>query len=135
MSRASIEAKADFLPALARWCVGLVLPLCALSSQICAKHVAEGLAESHGEWLSRVIASPWFGGMLFADVACFVAWMIVLGEFSLSAAFPMTAVSYVLVIAASVTLFHEPLGIAQIIGSVAILAGVYLISRSGPGEA
>jgi len=39
--------------------------------------------------------------LLVFEVASFVAWMTVLAEMPLSAAFPLSAVSYVLIIAAS----------------------------------
>jgi drug/metabolite transporter (DMT)-like permease len=56
----------------------------------------------------------------------------VLAEMPLSAAFPLSAVSYVLIIAASALVFHEPVGLLQVVGSLAILVGVWLIGRGGP---
>jgi multidrug transporter EmrE-like cation transporter len=56
--------------------------------------------------------------------------MIVLAEMPLSAAFPLSAISYVLIIAAGVLVFHEHLNALQILGGGAILAGVWMIGRS-----
>ena len=54
--------------------------------------------------------------------------MQVLSELELSKAFPLTAFSYILILAASWAFFGEPLSPLQFIGSALILAGVWLIS-------
>jgi drug/metabolite transporter (DMT)-like permease len=57
---------------------------------------------------------------------------VVLSNLTLSAAFPMTALGYVLVIGMGWTLLGEPVTLAELIGGAAILAGVWLL---GEGEA
>jgi drug/metabolite transporter (DMT)-like permease len=61
----------------------------------------------------------------------FSVWMIVLSNLALSAAFPMTALGYLLVIGLGWTAFGEPVTLAELVGGAAILAGVWLI---GEGE-
>jgi len=68
--------------------------------------------------------------LVASDVAGFFAWMLVLGEMQLSAAFSMSALSYILVIASSWIIFHEPGGVTQVMGSAAIMVGVFLMSRA-----
>jgi drug/metabolite transporter (DMT)-like permease len=53
--------------------------------------------------------------------------MYVLAEAELSAAFPLTAVSYLLVIGLGWFGLHEPASPLQILGAAAILAGVWLL--------
>jgi drug/metabolite transporter (DMT)-like permease len=90
------------------------------------------MGEADGGWFTCVLQSPWLAAMVGSDVVGFVAWMCVLRVMKLSAAFPMSALSYVLVILASWVVFHEPIGTFQMVGSAAIVAGVLLMGRSGP---
>jgi multidrug transporter EmrE-like cation transporter len=109
----------------------LVLPLCAVLYQIAAKKASVCRVDSGaGSWLSCVVHTPWLWVMVACDIAGFVAWMHVLGRMQLSAAFPMTALSYVLVIAASWWLFGEALTASRLIGSALIMTGVLLLGRT-----
>jgi drug/metabolite transporter (DMT)-like permease len=110
-----------------------ILPLLTLGYQIAAKSSAAHLADMRFDaaWLLAAARLPSVQILLVCEVASFVAWMIVLAEMPLSAAFPLSAVSYVLIIAASAVVFHEPVGLLQVVGSLAILAGVWLIGRGG----
>ncbi|GGL10415.1 EamA family transporter [Caulobacter rhizosphaerae] len=110
-----------------------ILPLLTLGYQIAAKASAGHLAgiRFDGDWLLNAIRMPTVQIVLVCEVASFVAWMTVLAEMPLSAAFPLSAVSYVLIIAASALVFHEPVGLLQVVGSLAILVGVWLIGRGG----
>ncbi|KQZ28364.1 EamA family transporter [Caulobacter sp. Root1472] len=110
-----------------------ILPLLTLGYQIAAKASAGHLAgiRFDADWLLNAIRMPTVQIVLVCEVASFVAWMTVLAEMPLSAAFPLSAVSYVLIIAASALVFHEPVGLLQVVGSLAILVGVWLIGRGG----
>jgi drug/metabolite transporter (DMT)-like permease len=110
-----------------------VLPLLTLGYQIAAKASATDMSGVDFDlaWLLAAIRLPSVQLLLVFEVAAFVAWMIVLAEMPLSAAFPLSAVSYVLIIGASALVFHEPIGPLQVVGSLAILAGVWMIGRGG----
>jgi drug/metabolite transporter (DMT)-like permease len=110
-----------------------ILPLLTLGYQIAAKASASHLAQVRFDaaWLLAAARLPSVQFLLVCEVASFVAWMTVLAEMPLSAAFPLSAVSYVLIIAASAVVFHEPVGLLQVVGSLAILIGVWLIGRGG----
>lgn len=110
-----------------------ILPLLTLGYQIAAKASAAQLAHAGFDlaWLIRAAQMPTVQLLLALEVAAFVAWMIVLAEMPLSAAFPLSSVSYVLIIAASAVVFHEPIGPLQVVGSIAILFGVWLIGHGG----
>ncbi|MDB5457981.1 MAG: Permease of the drug/metabolite transporter superfamily [Caulobacter sp.] len=113
-----------------------ILPLLTLGYQVAAKASATHLAGARFDlaWLASAARLPTVQLLLVLEVASFAAWMTVLAEMPLSAAFPLSAVSYVLIIAASAVVFHEPVGALQGVGSLAILAGVWLIGR-GSSEA
>lgn len=57
-------------------------------------------------------------------------WLIVLTRAELSWAYPMLSLGYVLVVLLSRVLFHEAVTPPRLIGTLVIVAGVWLISRT-----
>ena len=117
----------------ARPLVWLAMPLMALLNQYLAERTAHALlGQAIGlSWLETAIRSVWVQAWIGSEVVTFAAWMVVISSLKLSAAFPMTALGYVLVIGMGWTLFHEPVTVAELVGGAAILAGVWLL---GEGE-
>lgn len=118
---------------VALWALLGALPLLQLAYQIAAKQAANVLARVPfgSGWFLALVHTPWAQGLLALEVAGFAAWMVVLAEIKLSAAFPLSAASYVLIVAAGWLLFREPLTLAQVVGGMAILAGAWLIASDG----
>jgi multidrug transporter EmrE-like cation transporter len=121
----------------ALWALCGLLPFLTLAYQIAAKQAAKGLAGTPFgvAWFGVLVHNPWAQALLAFEIVSFGAWMVVLAEMKLSAAFSLSALSYVLVILASWTVFHEPADIMQVLGGAAILAGVWMISRDDLPEA
>jgi multidrug transporter EmrE-like cation transporter len=115
----------------ARPAVWFAMPLLGLANQYCAERVAHGLdgAAFGLDWVGQVVRSPWMLTWAGLEIVTLAAWMVVLAELSLSAAFPMTAAGYVLVIGLGWTVFHEPVSLLQVLGGTAILAGVWLLGQ------
>ncbi|HEY7839815.1 MAG TPA: EamA family transporter [Terriglobales bacterium] len=59
-------------------------------------------------------------------------WWGVLSRADLSYAFPLTSMSYVLLLVASRAFFGEHISITRWMGATAVVFGVYLITRSAP---
>jgi drug/metabolite transporter (DMT)-like permease len=78
----------------------------------------------------RPLASPYFYATLLAVVAQLVNWIRVLSRADLSFAQPITALSYVTVLAFSTRFLHENLSPSKVGGVCLILAGVWLVSRT-----
>ena len=57
-------------------------------------------------------------------------WLIVLTRNELSYAYPMLSMGYVLVVFLSRMLFHEAVTGTRILGTLVVVFGVYLISRT-----
>ncbi|GEM_PF-684937 len=114
-----------------------ILPALTLGYQITAKFSANQLAHARFDtaWAMTAIRMPSVQLLIVLEIASFVAWMTVLALLPLSAAFPLSAVSYVLIIAASVVVFHEPLNALQLVGGLMILAGVWMVGRGGAFDA
>tara|TARA_R110002124_G_scaffold218645_2_gene384530 strand:- start:7985 stop:8392 length:408 start_codon:yes stop_codon:yes gene_type:complete len=113
-------------------CLGL--PLLGLGYQVASKFTALALqGMPFGvDWLMAALSQPWGPLLLVIEGLSMATWMIVLAEIKLSAAFPMLALGYLLVMVAGWTLFHEPIGGLQVLGGLTVLAGVWLIGRDRP---
>ena len=137
MTTLSPARKAQRRGRLGLWALCALLPVLGLGYQVAAKETA--LALSHTlfgfEWFAELVRQPWAGVLLAFEIASFAAWMTVLARMRLSAAFPLTALGYVLVIGVSWTVFHEPASVTQVVGGVVILVGVWLIGRAEPQAA
>lgn len=110
-------------------CLGL--PLLGLGYQVASKSTAMVLDDMPFgvDWMIAAFSQPWGPLLLVIEVLSLITWMIVLAEIKLSAAFPMLALGYLLVMVAGWTLFHEKMDWLQVVGGLAILGGVWLIGR------
>lgn len=80
-------------------------------------------------FLARLVANPW---VLSAFAAAFLAsmtWMLAMTRLQLSHAYPMTALTFALVVLGSAVLFHEPVTPLKLIGLLLIVAGICVGSQ------
>ena len=122
------------LPRAVRPLLWLVMPLMGAVNQYLAERTAQALmGRAFGlSWLAAAIRSPWVEAWIGCEIVTLAVWMIVLSNLTLSAAFPMTALGYILVIALGWTAFGEPVTLAEALGGAAILAGVWLLGEGEP---
>ena len=113
------------IPAL----IWVAMPVLSVLNQFCAETLAQILKPlAFGpQWLLHAMGSKWLWLWLALEVATLTVWTRILSETALSKAFPLTALSYVLVIAMGWAFFHEPMSPLQWVGGAAILAGIKLI--------
>lgn len=78
----------------------------------------------------RMVLSPWVIGGLLIYVAGTFFWLMVLSRVELSFAYPMTSMSYILIVLSSWYLLGESISPLRIVGVVTIIAGVSLIAQS-----
>ena len=129
----------------------LAVPVLNTLFQFFIKHGAEQLGDGGAEaWLWQALSSYWIlaaiaveiacffiwmnkqaiSTAIAAEIACFFIWMNVLSELDLSRAFPLSGISYVLIIATGWFVFGERIVALQVIGSGLILTGVWLIASA-----
>jgi multidrug transporter EmrE-like cation transporter len=119
----------------ARWArlvLWLVLPFLQLGYHMLAKFTAAAMegVPSGLPWLIAFVTKPVGVALIVAEIASFVAWMIILSEIKLSEAFPASALSYILVILTGWFIFQEPVDMGQLVGAGLILFGVWLLGGS-----
>jgi len=110
----------------------VLLPLLVTGYQIASKLIADDARA--GDCLASILTHPFLPLLVALEIASFATWMYVLARMQLSEAFPLSAISYVFVVLASWVLFGESGSVLQVLGSAAILVGVWLIGR-GSAEA
>jgi multidrug transporter EmrE-like cation transporter len=118
----------------ARPLLWLAMPGLAVVNQYLAERTAQAmLGRPLGlSWLAEAVRTPWVQAWIGCEIVTFAVWMVVLSNLTLSAAFPMTALGYVLVIGMGWTVLGEPVTAAELVGGAAILAGVWLLGEGEP---
>jgi drug/metabolite transporter (DMT)-like permease len=96
--------------------------------KLAVAHVPEGASLAPAA--RAVLATPLFYLAMFALVAQLWNWLRVLAHADLSFAQPITALSYITVIAISCGWLHEKISSTKIAGVGLIFLGVFLISRT-----
>ncbi|WP_340318158.1 EamA family transporter [Rhizorhabdus argentea] len=110
----------------------MILPLFIALYQSFAKRLAEdgGGFVPLRSWLERILVSPILPVLVVAEIASFGLWMYILSVMPLSEAFPLTATSYILVLLASWSIFGETGTVLQVMGTAAIMMGIWLLGRT-----
>lgn len=81
-------------------------------------------------FLVKSLFDPYIFSSFFSAFLASLAWMAALKEFELSKAYPFMSLSFVGVLIISFWLFKETLSVQKILGSILIIVGVILVSRS-----
>jgi drug/metabolite transporter (DMT)-like permease len=100
--------------------------------QLMFKAAARGLPAFAELGLVRLVLTMFATPMILAGFACFfvssVLWILALRSVPLSVAYPMVALSYVIIFIGSHYLFAEPLGWRLWLGGLLIVCGIVLIA-------
>lgn len=109
-----------------------LLPLFNTLYQLCMKMMAENLqGKTFGAaWLESALSTPWLWLALVSEIAAFIVWMRILADCNLSKAFPLTAISYVLVLCIGWFIFDEEMLLLQWLGGALILTGIGFIATA-----
>lgn len=92
---------------------------------------AQSLSESNIVAVAlRMALSPWVIAGLSIYVAGTFFWLMVLSRVDLSFAYPMTSLSYLLIVLTSWYFLGESVSPLRIVGVITIVAGVSLIAQS-----
>lgn len=95
--------------------------------------LAKGLAIDLGTDLlpfASIVVDVRFWCLVGVEGGSLVLWMLILARIDLARAFPLTALSYVLIIAAGHFVYHEKVSAIEVVGSLLILAGILLLAQA-----
>ena len=79
----------------------------------------------------KVMASPFVLLGLLAYVVSVGVWLLVLSRVDVGYAYPLLSVGYIVNAVAGYYLFQENLSVTRVTGILIIIAGVYLVTKSG----
>jgi drug/metabolite transporter (DMT)-like permease len=82
------------------------------------------------DWLLRIFSKPWVYGALVGYVGAFFTWMTLLKRAPVGPAFAASHLEIVTVMILSVWLFDEHISPHQIVGALAIIAGILCLAIS-----
>jgi drug/metabolite transporter (DMT)-like permease len=81
--------------------------------------------------LMQLMLSPFFlSGLLLYGLAT-VLWLFILSRVSLSLAYPIQSLAYIMAVFGAYWIFNEPLSMPKVVGCLLILAGVVFIGWRG----
>lgn len=80
------------------------------------------------EFLARLIVNPWVLSGLGAAFVASLFWMLALSKLPLSSAYPLTATSFLLVLAFGALMLGEPVTWSKAIGTALIVLGVIVLA-------
>ena len=113
----------------------LLFPLCCALYQLFIKLATATLPADFGvAWLWQAIVTPWIWAALLSEIASFILWMCILSSHAISKAFPLSAISYLLILCIGWFGFNETILPLQLAGILLILAGVWLIATVKPSK-
>lgn len=110
----------------------LVLVCFDTFAQICFKLTANHAMppEANLAWVLRVISAPWVYGAILCYIGAFVSWMTLLKHAPIGPAFAASHLEVISVMALSVVIFNEHVGMPELIGCVLIIAGIVCLAIS-----
>ena len=110
----------------------LVLVAFDTFAQVCFKLTANAAMppETDIAWLVRVLSSPWVYCAIACYIGAFVTWMTLLEHAPIGPAFAASHLEVISVLALSVAIFGERVGVPQLIGSALIIAGIVCLAIS-----
>jgi len=110
----------------------LVLVAFDTFAQVCFKLTANAAMppEMDIAWLVRVLSSPWVYCAIACYIGAFVTWMTLLEHAPIGPAFAASHLEVISVLALSVVIFGEHVGVPQLAGSALIIAGIVCLAIS-----
>jgi len=104
--------------------------VCQVSLKLAGR--ATGAFDFSAAAFRHALATPWLWLAIGCYVGAFLAWMTILRESTLSAAFTTSALVFVAVMMSSWLIFGEHIGWLQLLGSTIIVGGILLLGTDEP---
>ena len=102
------------------------------AGQMLFKLAATSLQGGSGrDWFFQLLCNPFLLGAVFLYAVTILVWVYILRSLPLSLAYPLTALSYVIVPALSYFFLQEKIGWQMAVGSVVIIVGVVITHLKG----
>ena len=81
------------------------------------------------QFIASLLLNPWVMSGIVATFFAGVSWMLAMSKFAISYAFPFVSLNYILILLASVLLFHESFTVAKLLGTGFVVFGIIIIAQ------
>lgn len=81
------------------------------------------------KFIFSLLINPWVISGIFSTFLAGVSWMLAMTKFDISYAFPFVSLNYVIILFAGVVIYHEPINLMKIIGSLIVVIGIVVLSK------
>lgn len=81
------------------------------------------------QFVISLLLSPWGMSGIVATFLAGVSWMLDMTRFEVSYAFPFVSLNYILILVASIYLFHESFTLTKFAGTLIVTIGIIIIAR------
>jgi multidrug transporter EmrE-like cation transporter len=85
-------------------------------------------------YMIELFTRPWILVALASTFLAGVTWMIALGKFELSYAFPFYALNFLIIFMSGIFFFAESLTVPKVVGLLLILVGTVVLAGGGNGK-
>ena len=119
--------------------IAYCLVLCTVLLTVCGQFLikwqvlrAGNLPADFGErikFVVQLLLNPWVIIAILAAFLASVTWMLAMTRLQLSHAYPLTALTFVLVVLGSSIIFTEPLTTPKVVGLALIVVGIVVGSQ------
>jgi drug/metabolite transporter (DMT)-like permease len=80
-------------------------------------------------FIFKLLLNPWVISSFASAFIASLFWMAAMTQFDLSFAYPFMSLSYVIVMVLSFLFMNEPFSWNKVIGTLVIVAGLYIVTR------
>jgi len=80
-------------------------------------------------FIIKLLLTPWVISSFAAAFIASMFWMAAMTQFDISFAYPFMSLSYVIVMVLSVLLIGEKITMYKVVGTLVIIAGLFIVTR------
>lgn len=81
-------------------------------------------------YVAQLLLNPWVLSGVVATFFAGISWMLAMTKFEISYAYPWVSLNFVLMLVMGVLLFNESFNSVKVLGTLLVVAGIVVITRS-----
>jgi len=81
-------------------------------------------------FILRLLFTPWVISAMAATFLSGVSWMLTMTKFEVSYAYPWLSLNFVIMLICGVVLFNEHFSMTKLVGTLFVICGIIILSRS-----
>jgi uncharacterized membrane protein len=82
------------------------------------------------QFFNNLLLNPWVLSSIFATLFTGISWMLAMMRFEISYDLPLVSLNFVKLLIFWVFLFDEPFNSAKVLGTILVIVGIVIITKS-----